>query len=157
MKNIKQLSAIILTATMLSSCAVHEIELVRVENFKVKSFNTKGAIVEVKARIKNPNSFGFKVKGSDLNLLVGNNQISNITLKDKIKIKRNTEQTYTFILQSDLAQILGGGLLGTLGMMSQGNFNVKIKGDIKAGNLFYTKRIPIDIDEKISPSSLLGL
>ena len=157
MKNIKQISTIAFAAIMLSSCAVHEIELVRVEDFKVKSFNTKGATVEVKARIKNPNSFGFKVKSSDLKLLVGNNQVGNIILKDKIKIKRNAEETYTFVLQSDLAQMLGGGLLGTLGMMSQGNLNVKVKGDIKAGNVFYTKRIPINIDEKLSPSSLLGL
>ncbi len=157
MKKLKQISTLAFAVMMLSSCAVHEIELVRVEDFKVKSFSTKGATVEVKARIKNPNNFGFKVKSSNLNLLVGNNQMGTVELKDKIKIKRNAEETYTFVLQSDLAQMLGGGLLGTLGMMSKGNLNVKVKGDIKAGNLLYTKRIPINIDEKISPSSLLGL
>jgi LEA14-like dessication related protein len=157
MKTLTQFTAIVLLITCISSCAVQQPELVRVENFKVKSFNTKGATVEVKARIKNPNKFGFKVKGSDLHLYMGANEMGDVKLKDKVKIKRNTEQSYTFVLESDLAKVLGNGLLGAASMLMQGSVNVKVKGDIKAGTWFVTKRIPVNIDEKISPSSLMGL
>ncbi len=157
MNSFKQIILLFLLTIVLSSCAVQQIELVRVEDFKVKSFNSKGASVEVKARIKNPNKFGFKVKGSDLNLFVGNNEVGKVTLKDKIKIKPNAEETYTFVLQSDLAKLAGNALMGGLGMLTQGSLNVKVKGDLKIGKAFVTKRIPVNIEEKVSPASLLGL
>lgn len=153
----KQITLLTLIAVTLSSCTVQQIELVRVEDFKVKSFNSEGASVEVKARIKNPNKFGFKVKGSDLNLFVGNNELGRVTLKDKIKIKRNAEETYTFVLQSDLGKLASNALMGGLGMLTQGSINVKVKGDLKIGKIFITKRLPVNIEEKVNPASLLGL
>ncbi len=141
---------------ILTSCNIKPIELIKIENFKIQSFNTQGAVVEVQARIKNPNSFGFTLRESKLTLYMDNNELGDVFFKDAVKIKRNEEASYVFILKSDLAKLAGNGLVNSISLLFKDRVTLQIKGNLKARAFLISTNQKIDIKEDVSPQKLLG-
>ena len=109
-----------------------------------------GIEAEIDVRINNPNKIGFKIYRSNVDVMMNDNSLGKGRLKKKIRIKPNTEETYTFVVAGKFDDLLsGGGLSGLLSMATSKTANISIKGNIKAGKFFYKKKFPIDNKQRV--------
>jgi LEA14-like dessication related protein len=149
MKKITYLLLIVCVALM--SCKnVQEISVSKVEGFKIKDLSSKGIDAEVGLRIKNPNNFSFKIYRSGLNFTINDIDVGEAKLSKKIKIKAGSDQVYYFQLKSDFSKVSLFDIPKVIEMIQNKTVHATLKGDIKAGNLFYKKRFPVNLSEKVN-------
>lgn len=119
-----------------------EVEVVGVENFKVKKISLEGIEADISIIIKNTNSFGFSIYPSEFDILFSGLNLGKARLKKRVHIDSNCEKAYVFELNSsfkgmnlmDLTKIVSGSNLGSL----------TVKGELKAGKFWIKKRFPIN-------------
>ena len=149
MKNFKLLT-ILLVFTITSCTTWQEVTLSGIEKTKITKMDDKGIEAEVEVKINNPNKIAFKVYKSDLDVTLNGNPIGKAGLKEKVKIKPNSNEVYTFHIVSKFADLgKSGGIFGLLGIALSKNVTVEIKGNIKAGKFYYKKKFPIDTKQKV--------
>jgi LEA14-like dessication related protein len=148
--SIKKFSFIALLVLVLSSCLEYkEVEVVKIVDVGVKDISTKGVDVEVAMQIKNPNKYNISIVDSDLNLFLKGQKMGTANIKEKVTLKKKSNEVYRFTIQSDLKDIASGGLSVMMGLITQSSMELKVQGDIKAKAKGISKSIPIDITEKI--------
>lgn len=103
--------------------------------------------LELNVKIKNPNNFGFNIYPSDFDISFGTTDIGKARLKEKLHINANSEISYKIVVKSDVSKVLSNGFLSIMAMMK--NPVIGIKGELKAGKMFYKKKFPVDFKEKI--------
>lgn len=136
--------------TLLSCGEIKEVEFGRIENAKILNANMKALEVEFAVRIKNPNNFGFTVTKSDLDLSINGKKLGEVNLKEKVHIKADSDQPYTFTITSDLSESGAGGLPALMGIIQSRSPRVRLKGDLKVRSfLFFSKKIPVDVEQAI--------
>jgi len=140
---------------LFSSCTLKPITVTKVGEVKVKDYSMKGATVEIKLTVNNPNAFGLGIYKSDLNVKLNNVDLGSAKIDKKIKIKRKAEKEYDIILSSDFSK-LGPAMLISLGQLfvagKMNNPIITVNGELRAGNLFYKKRFPVEVKQKINLS-----
>lgn len=149
------LAIFLITIVFLSSCKIQPITVKKVGDVKVKDYSMSGVTVEIKLIVNNPNALGLTLYKSDLNIKLNNTDLGQAKLDKKIKIKRKSEKEYSIVLSSDFSK-LGTATLLSMGQLfvtgKMGNPTIAVNGEVKAGNLFYKKRFPVEIKEKINLS-----
>lgn len=126
-----------------------EVEVVDVPDVGIKNFSMKGIDVEVAMQIKNPNNYDISIVDSDLTLFAEGKKIGIARVKEKIKLKKKSNQIYRFTIQTNAADILTGAVPVLMSLLLKDNLDVHIQGDIKAKAKGVGKRFPVDVKEKI--------
>ena len=150
LKNV--LSIVICFSTFLfSSCGeFKEIKVTNIEKARIINIDKDGLEAEIDVKIDNPNKIAFNIYKSNIDVKMNDNSIGVAHLKKKVRIKANAEDTYTFVVASKFDKLLsGGGALGLLSLATSKTANITLKGDIKAGKLFYRKKFPIDNKQRV--------
>ena len=124
----------------------------KVERVRLLQMNENATVVEVTARIKNPNRLKFKVSSDDLKLYINKNESGKIRFRDKLKIKSNCEESYTFVLEAKPDKAMG--IMSLLGALGSRKLNIGIKGGLKASSWGLSKTYPIDINQNINPGEI---
>lgn len=133
-----------------SSCTdIKEVTFSGIENVQIISISTKGAEAEITAKIKNPNSMGFTVYKSDMDVTLNGINTGKAYLTDNVKIKRNSEESYTFKIKSDFSNLSLTDFPSLLAIATSKNIKVGLKGNIKVGNLFVKRTFPVDVSEDV--------
>lgn len=146
---------VFLVAIFFSSCTIQPIAVKKVGAFKIKEYSMKGATVELSLLIDNPNAMGFTIYRSDLDVKLNNITLGTASLTKQLKIKRKSEKEYTVLLHSDFSKISPALLISMGQLFSSGKLNsvtVAVSGELKAGNLFYKRKFPVDVKEKVNLS-----
>lgn len=126
-----------------SSCKeFKEVEVIGVENFKIKKISLEGIEADIKLKIKNPNSFGFSIYPSEFDVIFSSLNLGKAKLKKRVHIDSNCEKGYVFELNTsfkgmnllDLTKLISGSNLGSL----------QVKGDLKVGKMWVKKKFPVD-------------
>jgi LEA14-like dessication related protein len=121
----------------------------------VKLVNMQEGIVTIEAQvsIQNPNDYGFSVGASDMDLMLNNAFVGKAKMKDKIRINRKSDKTYTFQVEANMAQLLMNGLMN-MGAM-KGKSKIRIKGDLKVSKFgLIHRKIPVDLEKAIDLGQL---
>jgi len=136
---------------ILASCAEYkEVTVNKIDQARITKMDKDGITAEIDVHINNPNNLSFKIFRSDVDVLLNDISLGKAKLKKKMKIKANSEETYTFIVGGKFDNIMGtGGLGGLLSMATSKSANITIKGNISAGKFFYRKKFPIDNKQRI--------
>lgn len=134
---------------ILASCEFEEPDFSDVSNFKFKELNGNQLDFSFDVKVENPNTLGFKVKNGKVDVSGNGLELGTITLNEKIKVKRKSENTYTVPLTLDLTN---GGLLKILKLASDGEVEVKLDGKVRGKVLGFGKSIDIHETKKIDGS-----
>lgn len=130
-----------------SSCKeFKEVEVIGVENFKIKKISLEGIEADIKLKIKNPNSFGFSIYPSEFDVIFSSLNLGKAKLKKRVHIDSNCEKGYIFELNTsftgmnllDLTKLISGSNLGSL----------QVKGDLKVGKMWVKKKFPVDYNTR---------
>ncbi len=135
---------------LLNACKdMQPISVSRVESARITKFDMQGIEMEIGIRIKNPNSFGFSVFRSELDVTLNNSPLGKAVIKKKVKIKANSEDLHTFVVSSDFASLLGGGYQAIVAAQQRSSVNIGVKGNIRAGTWFYKKDFPVESKQNV--------
>ena len=139
---------------LFSACAIQDVELVKINNYKVAQTNDKKIKLTLNIRIDNPNNFKIKVKKSNLNLTVSGSDAGTIKLEDKVIIQKKSESDYDFILYANQEQVSKAIIQAGIGIALTGKVNLTVKGWIKGKVFCIGKKIDIEHKESISIKDL---
>ena len=150
MKTVIKYSVLLLLALNLFSCIQYkEVQIVKVTDVGIKDVSTKAIDIEVAMQIKNPNKYDISIVDSDLTLFLKGKKLGTANIKEKIKLKKKSNEIHRFIIQSNLKDIAAGVLPIVMGLMTKSSMELEVKGDIKAKAKGISKKVPIDFKEKV--------
>ncbi|MEX2596311.1 MAG: LEA type 2 family protein [Salibacteraceae bacterium] len=133
----------------LTSCELKDVEMLGVENVRLDKMSAGKIDGTIDLVLNNPNGFSIKVKSADLTVKSGNVKLGKANLRKSFKIDANESKTYPVEVSGDLQNALAGGLMGLAGMLSGQKPKLTIEGEIKVGNFFFTRKVPISIETNI--------
>lgn len=141
---------------LFSSCASFNVPEFRgTEGVKMDKLDGKKITFSAGVKMFNPNWFAVKIKRSHVDVYVENQYMGKVFLEKKVKLKAKQESTLTFPLT---AQLEDGAMFTILKYATKENVNVQIKGRLKGGVWFFSKKMDIDQTRVVSGKDLrLGL
>ncbi|HEU4716682.1 MAG TPA: LEA type 2 family protein [Bacteroidia bacterium] len=137
----------------LSSCKVEPVVPKSVENVKFDRIDPlKGIVVlDMGLRINNPNKFSITVYHLDVDITVGGVPLGKVSMDDKFKIRKDTEEVYPVKVNAQIRDIITG-IPKLLAAVQKKQTDVTAKGSIKVGSGIFRKIFPFDIDQKKVPA-----
>lgn len=139
-----------LLTIFLSSCVDYkDVEIVGIKDIKVEKIDQSGVKATISLQVKNPNNYKISVVGSDLDLYVNGNKLGKAELKDKIKLKKNSNDVHVFRVESNFKDAGMALLPSLLTAITKGSVQLKIKGTIKGKAFLVCKKIPVEFSENV--------
>lgn len=139
---------IIFLSLVLFSCKeFEEIKVTNIEGFTMDKLSLENLEAQVQVKIKNPNSKAFTIYPSEFDVIFGGMKLGKAKLNRKVRIHANTEEVYSFKLNSKLTEINPMDALNLLNMGSNGK--IEVKGDLKVGKFYFKKKLPINYTDKV--------
>lgn len=148
------MSCMVLVGLLTNSCEFDEPDFSDFSNFKFEELNGRSVDFSFDVTVENPNALGFKIKSGKLDLTANGKDLGVITLNEKIKVKRKSENKYTVPLTLDLSN---GGLINLIQLAGSDQVEVKLDGTVRGKVLGFGKSIPVHESKKIDGSMLEGL
>ncbi len=139
-KNIFILSLI---SILLTSCAFNKLNVGNPEKFEIEELNMKAVRLNVYIPIENPNNFSFNVRNLNLDLIVNSKNVGKVKKLKKIKILKNSKQTYPFSFELNTKETLTN-IIYLVSELQRRNPELKIDGNITVAKFGISKKIKID-------------
>ena len=134
----------------LSSCGdFQQVTFSGVEKVSVTKLSQEGVDAEITAKIKNPNSTAFTIYKSDMDVTIGGIKAGKAHLANNVRIKRNSEEAYTFKVMSDFTDLTMMDIPKIISMAMSKNVKVGLKGNLNVGKLFIKRNFPVDITQSV--------
>jgi LEA14-like dessication related protein len=113
----------------------------------MKEFSASGIEAIVSMKVKNPNNYKITIVNSDLDLFINGSKMGKAIIKDKIVLKKQQTEVYTFVVGAKPS----GGILGSLlSIAFSKNVRVGVKGKVKARAFMVSKSFPVDVEQNVS-------
>jgi LEA14-like dessication related protein len=139
-----------ISSVLFTSCSdFEEVQFSGIENVQVTKLSQQGAEAEITAKIKNPNSTSFTVYKSDLNVTLNGLDAGIAHLTDNVKIKSNSEESYTFKIKSDFSSLSLTDLPQLISIATSKNVKVGLKGNLLVGKFFYKRSVPVEVTQNV--------
>lgn len=139
------------TIVVLASCGFQQPVFKKYEGFDMGKMDTKMVSFTVKASIYNPNWYALKVKPSSLEISTTDGKIGVLHLDEKIKMKGRKETSIVAPMHIDLEK---GIMMKLMSFSLKDSVKINLKGDVRGGVFFVTKKIPMEFSRSISPKDL---
>lgn len=139
--------AIVASLFFLSCKEFKEIQVTNVEGFNLTKMTLENLEAQVQVKIKNPNSKSFTIYPSEFDVVFGGMHLGKAKLNKKVRIHANSEDVYSFKLNSKLSEINPLDALNLLNMGGQAN--IVVKGDLKVGKIYFKKKFPVNYTDKV--------
>lgn len=141
---------LLLMVVSTSGCMKYkEVEVVEVKEVGIKSISLKGIDIEVAMQIKNPNNYDISIVDSDLALFAEGEKVGRASVKEKIKLKKKSNKIHRFTIQTSASEILSGAIPVILSVLTKGNIELQVTGDIKAKAKGIGKRFPVNFKDRV--------
>lgn len=138
---------ILLLLTLVSSCAIYqEPDLTKVGSFQFEKLKGKTINFSLETTVDNPNWYAIKINPSTVDVYVENLLIGQLTLQSKVRYARKSTSTVTAPLTATLAD---GALINLVRLAGKNEVEVVLKGKVKAGVWFISKKIPVENKQTI--------
>lgn len=132
---------------LFNSCrTIKAVEVVGIENVKLKQIDAKGIKADIFITIKNTNDFGFTMYPSQCNILLNNIHLGKAKLQKRVHIDAQCEKTYAFNLSSEDANL---NPINLLEIMTSQYAKLELDGYLKTGKLLIRKKFKINYTDKI--------
>lgn len=151
MKNKNQLTYWIAALILFASCSFQQPVFKKYEGIDMGKMDVKNVSFTIKASIYNPNWYALKVKPSSLEISTSDGKIGELHLDEKIKMKGRKETSIVAPMHIDLEK---GIMMKLMSFSLKDSVKINLKGDVRGGVLFITKKIPMEFSRSISPKDL---
>lgn len=135
----------------LASCVFQQPVFKKYEGFEMGKMDAKNVSFTLKARIYNPNWYALKVKPSSLEISTSDGKLGVLHLDEKIKMKGRKETSLVVPMHVDFER---GIMMKLMSFGLQDSVKINLKGDVRGGVFFITKKIPMVFSRSISPKDL---
>jgi LEA14-like dessication related protein len=136
---------------LLASCSFQQPVFKKYEGFDMGKMDTKTISFTVKASIYNPNWYALKVKPSSLEITTSDGKLGVLHLDEKIKMKGKKENSLVVPMHVDLEK---GIMMKLMSFSLKDSVKINLKGDVRGGVFFITKKIPMEFSRSVSPKDL---
>jgi LEA14-like dessication related protein len=143
---------IVVSVITLTSCEFKDVKLENVQDFEVNSLRGGKLDATINLVLSNPNSFPITVKSGEFELFSGKKSLGDAQLKKAFKINANSTEVYPVQLTGNMGDMITAGLTGLAGLLSGKKPEVLVKGELKVGNFFIHKKVPIEIKTELPMS-----
>ena len=134
----------------LSTCGGYkEVNIGKAEGMKLVNYSQKGIEAEFSVNIKNPNWFGFAIYKSGMQVKLDGVDVGEAKLKKKVHVRGKSDKQHTFTIEADFSKLTPADYGKLLLLVQKRSVNANIKGELKVGNFFYKKKLPVDISQRI--------
>lgn len=133
-----------------SSCTFKDIELVKMNDFKVIEFSPENTKAEITVTLKNPNDFAVSITKAKINLQVNGKDIGVMKLDKKIKFPKNSKTTQTFTVIGDYDKIQKELIGNALSIMFSKKLELSGDGFVKGRAMLIGKKVDVSFTETIS-------
>lgn len=123
------------------------------ETLESKSVNKTEFEISFDIPIHNPNFYSVKVTDINAKAYVDNKVVGKIVNHEKLKISSKSKKNHHLTFIVDVTDIFPS-VSSILKIISQGEVEVSIKGEMKARSLWVNKIIDFEKSKKISPEDL---
>lgn len=141
--------AFLLSFTLFSCKSYQDISIGKAEGMKLINYSQKGVEAEISVNIKNPNWFGFAVYRTGMQVKLDGIDVGEAKLKRKVHVRPKSDKLHTFTIEADFSKLKPADYAKLLMLVQKRSVNANIKGELKVGNLFYKKNLPVDINQRI--------
>jgi LEA14-like dessication related protein len=143
----------ILTAFVLfTGCATfQEPEFRGSEGVKMDKLDGKEITLSAKVKVYNPNWYALKIKPSTVEVYLEDKLMGTVELTEKVKMKAKQESSLSLPL---LATLEEGAMFTALRYATKEQVKVRIKGKVKGGIFFVSKKMDVDETKTISGKDL---
>jgi LEA14-like dessication related protein len=141
--------AFLLSFALYSCSGYKEVNIGKAEGMKVLNYSQKGIEAEFSVKIKNPNWFGFAIFKSGMQVKLDGIDLGEAKLKEKVRVGPKSDKLHTFTIAADFSKLTPTDYGKLLALVQKRSVNANIKGELKVGNLFYKKKLPVDINQRI--------
>lgn len=135
----------IMTVVFLSGCEFKDVVLDRVDRFEINSLEAGKLDANIRLVLTNPNSFPITIKAGEFDIYSGKIHLGDAHLKRSFKISANSTKEYDVEVNGTIGDMLAAGITGLAGMLTGKKPEMTVKGELKAGNFFYTKKVPVEL------------
>jgi LEA14-like dessication related protein len=133
-----------------SSCSdLQEVTFNGIEKIKLIKLSQQGVEAEITARIKNPNKTTFTIYKCDMDVTLGGLKAGKAHLEKNVRINANSENPYTFTIQSDFSGLSMKDIPKVIAMAMSRSVKVQLIGNIKAGKFFVKRNIPVIVEKDV--------
>lgn len=149
MRILLRLSLFFFVIAALQSCQYTEVHIDDIRNFEIEKVEEKRIYFSFDARVINPNKYALKVSSTDLRCEINGVNMGQLYLSDKVKVPADNDEyvpVNASVTTEGAAQNVLSILLGSL--FSQA-VDIRLKGEVKGGLLFFPKKIRIDHSERV--------
>ena len=140
---------LLLATVLLQSCQYDDVAIADIRNFKIDKMEENRIYISFDAKIINPNSYSLKVSATDLMFEINGVNMGFLHLSEAVKIPAGNDDyipVRSSVSTKDAAQNVLSIVLGSVFSRA---VDIRLKGDIKGGILFFPRKIPIDHSERI--------
>lgn len=131
-----------------TSCQIQEIEIRKSDGVRFKNIRKNKLNFELMITVKNPNNFGFIISNIDINLSYRGKEIGSIKKSTQLRIPANSQNTYPIEIELNIDKTVGNLSSLTVSLLKN-RIDLKAKGYVKVRKFIFTKKFPIDQNERI--------
>lgn len=143
---------ILIAFVLLTGCATfQEPEFRGSEGVKMEKMDGQEISLSAGIKVYNPNWYALKIKPSTVEVYLEDQLMGTVKLNKKVKMKAKQESSLSLSL---LATLEDGAMFTALRYVKKDQVKVRIKGKVKGGIFFLSKKVEVDETKTISGKDL---
>ena len=143
---------ILIAFVLLTGCATfQEPEFRGSEGVKMEKMDGQEISLSAGIKVYNPNWYALKIKPSTVEVYLEDQLMGTVKLNKKVKMKAKQESSLSLSL---LATLEDGAMFTALRYAKKDQVKVRIKGKVKGGVFFLSKKVEVDETKTISGKDL---
>lgn len=145
----KKTALFLLTIICLTSCGIKPVVPNKVTDVKFGKIDIlKGTVtMDMGLQIDNPNNFAITLHGLELDVKVADVSLGKVTVEDKVKILKDTQQVYRVNVNAKLTDVIHG-IPTLLAAIASKTANTEVSGWIQIGVFGLKKKFPVNIKQE---------
>lgn len=141
----KSLFFLLVLQLIVSGCfSYKDLNFNGVENFKMGKIQDGSVDFGFEVKLENPNKYNVKIKPTELQVFLGDNELGIARLDKKLVIKKNSSASYPVVIKAKLLNAAGAGFATIMDLATKKSADVRIKGPVKGSVRGITRKMEVD-------------
>jgi len=136
-----------ISSLSLSSCITFsDLEIGDVKSVNINKVSKSNIEINADIQVKNPNNYKVKIKKIEADVFLNDKNITTLNLNRKVVLQKKSDDVQAFLIQTELSKLLSLAPALLMG----GGINLKMKGYIKGKVFLISKKVPVEVEKKVS-------
>lgn len=127
------------------------------ENLKIGKLKEGKTTIGLNVTLDNPNNYNVKIKPSTLTVFLGNKELGEVYLKERVVIQKKSSQSYPLLLEAKLKDVLKSGLVGLVELATKKTVTIRLQGYVRGSVRGITQKRYVDQTKEIETAQFIKL